>query len=168
MPPKAPLKGKGAKGPSNEIYYEDQRLSDEISRLTLRLSALKTVFLDSMQKTAEQQREKLAVQSALSRKETSLIDKKEEKNDIIADFTREYKTDEREMIAKITALDERANNLLEEKISLQRQIEDTEKQFEIKIKEKKQHFDSLCQREAEMEREFQVILSDVEDSVRGM
>lgn len=166
MPPKAPAKGKGSKGPSSEVYYEDQRLSDEICRLTLRLSALKNVFLDNMERTAEKQKERLLVQVALSKEEAKLADKKEEKVDILADFTREYKTDEREFISRIIEVDGRVNNLLEEKASLQRQIEETEKQYDIKIKEKKQQFESLCQRETEMEREFQVILCDVEESAK--
>lgn len=168
MPPKAPAKGKGSKGPSSEIFYEDQRLSDEICRLSLRLAALKNVFLDRMEKIAQKQKERALVQSALCKEEAMLFDKKEEKIDILADFTREYKTDERQFIFRITDLDGRVNNLLEEKSNLQRQIEEIEKQFDQKIKEKKQQFESLCQRETEMEREFQVILCDVEESAKDI
>lgn len=165
MPPKAPGKG-GSKGPSNELYYEDQHLSDEIIMLNLRLSALKAVFVDRMETTAQKQKERLATQSALAKEEENLGEKKEEKTDVLADYTRQYKTDEREAIAKITELDACVNRLLEEKVYLQKQIEETEKQYDVKIREKKQQFESLCQREAEMEREFQVILGDIEDSVK--
>lgn len=156
---------KKASGPTNETLYEDQRLSDEIVMYTLRLAALKNEFVNRMEKTAEKQKEKLLAESSLAKEEERLEEKKEEKVDILADFTRQYKTDEREMITKITELDGNVNKQLEIKINLQKEIEDTEKEFDLKIKEKKQKFDALCAREAEMEREFQVILGDIEDSV---
>lgn len=167
MPPKAPGKGgKGGKGGfSNEDYYEDQRLTDEIVILNLRLAALKSEFVDRMEKTAQKQKEKLLTEASLNAEEEKLQEKREERVDILADFTRQYKTDEREAIAKISELDAKVNKLLEEKINLQKEIEDTEKQYDARIKEKKQKFDALCQREAEMEREFQVILGDIEESV---
>lgn len=167
MPPKAAAgKGKGgAKGPSNELLYEEQRLSDEIVSLTLRLAALKAAFVDRMEATAKSQKEKLGKQADLTKEEDKLKEKKEEKVDILADFVRQHKTDEREAIAKITDLDASVNRLLEEKIRLQKETDETEKIFDGKIKERKQQFEALCQREAEMEREFAVILGDVEDSV---
>eukprot|EP00796_Vickermania_ingenoplastis_P003898 gene3898-2767_t len=166
MPPKAPPKGggkKGGNGVPNEKFYEDLRLTDEIAALNLRLSSLKKVFVDRMESTAEKQREHLEAQAQAEKEAAAHREKLEEKTDILADFTRQYKTDEREMIVKITEVDNSVNKLLEEKIRLQKEIEDTEKLYDAKIKEKKQQFDALCQREAEMEREFQAILGDIEE-----
>eukprot|EP00796_Vickermania_ingenoplastis_P000062 gene62-40_t len=122
--------GKG-NGVPNEKFYEDLRLTDEIAALNLRLSSLK-------------------------KRRRRLLREVRGKTDILADFTRQYKTDEREMIVKITEVDNSVNKLLEEKIRLQKEIEDTEKLYDAKIKEKKQQFDALCQREAEMERNFRL------------
>lgn len=167
MPPKSTSgKGKGSKGPSNEIYYEEMKLSDEIVMLNLRLSALKSAFVDRMEKTAEKQKEKLLVQSSVSNIEKALVEKKAERVDILADFTRQYKTDEREAILKITELDSLVNKGLEQKIGLQREIDEMEKDFDMKIKKMKQQFEVLCQREEDMEKEFQAILGDVEDSAK--
>ncbi|CAJ1026060.1 hypothetical protein, conserved [Leishmania lindenbergi] len=159
MPPKVKKVSTAA---SNELYYEDQRLADEIVILEERLNALKKVYLDRMKALAEQKQQQLVFSAELEERTALLEGKKSEKADVLTDSTRVYKVRERMAVQDIVMQDAALNALQEAKRKLQDQLEACSADFDSRIKSKKREFESLCERTTDMEKEIAMLLSDVE------
>lgn len=166
MPPKSGKKS-GPKGPPNEIYYEDHSVSDDIVAVTLRMEALKKAYVDRMEEAVKKQQQNLALTETLAETERMFMEKTEERQDVLADYTRQYKTDEREKIAALASLDSKLNRLQEERLKLEKAVDECEASFDKKIKEKRSQVVAIAQRTAEMEKEFAAMLSDVQQSVEA-
>ncbi|KAK7198928.1 hypothetical protein NESM_000859700 [Novymonas esmeraldas] len=159
MPPKAK---KAPTGPSNEVYYEDQQLGDDTAIFEEKLKALKRVYLDRMEALAERKQRQLMFQAELEARKADLEEKRCEKVDVLTDCTRIYKVSERKAVQEIATRDAALNALQDAKKKLQEQLDSCGTEFDSRIKGKKREFESLCERTADMEKEFAVLLSDVE------
>ncbi|KAG5478372.1 hypothetical protein CUR178_05087 [Leishmania enriettii] len=159
MPPKAK---KGASGVSNQLYYEEQQLADDIAISEERLNALKREYLERMKALAERKEQQLFFAAELKARKAALEAKKIEKADVLTDCTRDYKVREREAVEEIAKQDAVLNALQEAKKKLQDHLDTFGAEFDSQIKSKKKEFESLRERIAEMEKEFAVLLSDVE------
>ncbi|CAG9574749.1 conserved hypothetical protein [Leishmania major strain Friedlin] len=159
MPPKAK---KALTAGSKELYYEDQQLADDIVILEEKLKGLKRVYLDRMTALAERKQQELVLSAELDARKAGLEAKKSEKIDVLTDGTRVYKVRERIALQEIATQDAALHELQETKKKLQEQLETCTADFDSRIKSKKREFESLRERTADMEKEFAVLLSDVE------
>lgn len=159
MPPKAK---KAPTGASNDVYYEDQQLGDDIAVYEEKLKALKRVYLDRMQALAAEKERQLVLKAQLEAGEADLEEKRCEKVDVLTDCTRAYKVSERKAVQSIAAQDVALNALQDTKKKLQDQLDSGGAEFDAQIRGKKKEFESLCERTADMEIEFVVLLADVE------
>ncbi|CAJ1989317.1 hypothetical protein conserved [Leishmania donovani] len=159
MPPKAK---KAATAASKELYYEDQQLADDVVILEEKLKGLKRVYLDRMMALAERKKQQLILSAKLDALKAGLEAKKSEKIDVLTDGTRVYKVRERMALQEIATQDAALHELQETKKKLQDQLETCTADFDSRIKSKKRELESLRERTADMEKEFAVLLSDVE------
>lgn len=159
MPPKGK---KALTAGSKELYYEDQQLADDIVVLEEKLKGLKRVYLDRMTALAERKQQELVLSAELDARKAGLEAKKSEKIDVLTDGTRVYKVRERIALQEIATQDAALHELQETKKKLQEQLETCTADFDSRIKSKKREFESLRERTADMEKEFAVLLSDVE------
>ncbi|GET89087.1 hypothetical protein, conserved [Leishmania tarentolae] len=159
MPPKAK---KASTAASKELYYEEQQLADDITILDERLKALKRVYLDRMMGLAEQKQQQIVLSAELDARKANLEAKKSEKVDVLTDGTRVYKVRERVALQEIAAQDASLHELHETKKKLEDQLEMCSADFDSRIKSKKKEFESLRERTSDMEKDFAVLLSDVQ------
>lgn len=157
----------GAKGPPNDVYYEDQSLSDQIIILNLRISAMKKMYVDEMEESVKVQQKHIELSHELQESELRLAEKNSERADVLMDYVRQYKTDERETIMKIADLHKAIHGLQEETSKIQKQAEECEAQYDKQIKEKRQETLDISQRMAQMEKEFTAMLADIEQSIQS-
>lgn len=167
MPPKSNKKT-GLKGPPNEIYYEDHQVTDQVVAASLRLEALKRAYVDRMELAARKQQHVIELQEELKRAQEVLEDKNEERQAVLTDCTRQYKTDEGNKIAELASLDARLNRLQEEHLRVEKETIDCEASYDKKIKEKRMQIVAIAQRTAEMEKEFAAMLNDVHQSIEAI
>ncbi|KAG5503571.1 hypothetical protein JKF63_05712 [Porcisia hertigi] len=159
MPPKGK---KASTAISNELYYEDQQLADDIAVLEERLKALKRVYLDRMKALAERKHQQLVFHAELESQKAVLEAKRTEKVDVLGDCIRAYKVSERKAVEEIARQDAVVSALQEEKRKLLEKLETTAVEFDSRIRGKKKEFESLQERIADMEKEFAVLLCDVD------
>lgn len=146
----------------NDQYYLDQRLSDEVMIYNLRLTALKTTYMNRLSSTTEKKARLTQLQNILQSKKDVHEEKSEERIDILTNYTRQNKVEEAKGIDSIVASDTSLNALMEEKLRLLKEMDTIEQSYDRKMREAKNTYDALCQREAEMEIEFANMLGDVE------
>ncbi|KPA79369.1 hypothetical protein ABB37_05809 [Leptomonas pyrrhocoris] len=161
MPPKA--KKNPASGSSNS-FYEEQQLADDTVILEEKLKALKRVYLARMEKLAEKKQQQLELEKTVSTCGEGLQLKKDERTDVLTDCTRVYKVDEQKAVREVAKLDASLNDLQEAKRKTQSKIEECTADFDNRIKGKKREYEFLCERTANMEKEFATLLSDVAQS----
>jgi membrane-associated HD superfamily phosphohydrolase len=161
MPPKA--KKTPAAGASTD-YYGEQQLADETVIMEEKLRALKCVYLERMEKLAEKKQLQLELETVVQAREAELQLKKDEKADVLTDYTRVYKVDEQKAVRDVAVLDAALNSLQEVKRKTQNQLEESTADYDSQIKSKKREYELLCERMANMEKEFVSLLSDVAQS----
>lgn len=149
-------------------FYEEQEISDQIAIYELRLAALKEIYLHDMESAAKKKKQQVELESRQVDLSKKLLEKTEERLDILTDYTRQQKADERELIAELSLLDARHNALQEEGLSLQEVMQEKESELEAKIKKAKAEFNILAEKSEAMEKEFGRMLSDVDRSVKSM
>lgn len=159
MPPKAK---KAATAASKELYYEEQQLADDIVVLEEKLKCLKRVYLDRMMALAERKQQQLVLSTELDARNAELEAKRSEKVDVLTDGTRVYKVREGIALQEIATQDAALHELQETKKKLEGHLETCTADFDSRIKSKKRELESLRERTADMEKEFAVLLSDVE------
>ncbi|KAG5477888.1 hypothetical protein LSCM1_05190 [Leishmania martiniquensis] len=163
MPGNMPAKvKKGATTAPNDLFYEDQQLADGIAIMEERLKALKREYLERMTALAIRKEQQLSFSAELEARKEVLEAKKNEKIDVLTDCTRAYKVRERKAVEEIAKQDAALNALQETKKKLQDNLDTFGVELDSQIKSKRRVFECLRERIAEMEKEFAVLLSDVE------
>lgn len=159
MPPK--LSKDAAKSLSNELYYEQQKLLDDVNIITLRLAALKNVYLARMEQNAVCKQNLITLTRSLHAKQKTLHDSESKRTDILTDYVRQNKVDEQTGIEQIIKLQNARDTLREERLDLQKALTELESEYDEKIKVKRSEHEALCQRLVDMQKEFNVMLADV-------
>ncbi|RNF08100.1 uncharacterized protein Tco025E_07218 [Trypanosoma conorhini] len=162
MPPKDNKKNSRS---DKELQDDEQQLSDDIVRMSIRLSALKTQYAGCLEEISVLKREQKELQSSCASCEDDLRLATSNRVDVLTDFARQYKTEEDEKIRACTKLDETLNRLEEEKLKLTEEVKKTETEYDDSINALKTEHDSLLARIEEMEREFGALMDDTRSRV---
>ncbi|RNF01115.1 hypothetical protein TraAM80_07216 [Trypanosoma rangeli] len=139
---------------------DEQQLNDDIMKISMRLSALKTQYSGRLEEILVLRREQKELQCSCANFEDDLRLATSNKVDVLTDFARQYKTKEDEKIRVCTKLDDTLNCLEVEKLRLTDEAKRAETEYEDAINALKAEHDCLLARIDEMEKEVSVILDN--------
>ncbi|ESL11154.1 hypothetical protein TRSC58_01105 [Trypanosoma rangeli SC58] len=162
MPPKG--KQKNLKS-DKDLQEDEQLLNDDVMKMSMRLSALKTQYAGRLEEILALRREQKELQCSCVNFEDDLRLATSNRVDVLTDFARQYKTKEDEKIRVCTKLDDTLNRLEEEKLKLTDEAKRAETEYEDAINALKAEYDSLLARIDEMESDFGVLLDDTRSRV---
>lgn len=144
------------------MLTEDQ-LNDEILKASLREKALKTVYMKRMEEVAQCRSEEMELREAFRLLEEAFIDGRQERFDIISDFTRQYKATEDALIGRCTELDNMITDLKDQQELSRLALTETERERDHYSKLKDDEYEDQDKKMKDMEEEFKVMLSVTQD-----
>jgi hypothetical protein len=145
--------------------YTEEQLDEEIVKATLRLNALKTVYMKRVQEVSDARAEEEELRERCKQLEQAFADAMRDRFDIISDFTRQHKATEDELIARITVLDSTITDLTDQKALSKLALEETIKERDHYIAMKQREFDEQEKKIKEMEEEFAIMLNDTQNKM---
>lgn len=146
------------------VLTEDQ-LDEEIVKATLRLNALKTIYMRRVEEVSEARAEEQELREKCKQLEEAFTEAMRERFDIISDFTRQHKATEDELIARITVLDSTITDLKDQKELSLLALKETEKERDHFIALKQREFEEQEKKMKEMEEEFAIMLNDTQNKM---
>jgi hypothetical protein len=153
-------------GPKKEkIVLTEDQLDDEIVKATLRLNALKNIYVRRLEEVAESRAEEQELRERSKQLDDAFTESMRERFDIISDFTRQHKATEDELIARITVLDSIITDLRDQKELSLLALKETEKERDHYIAMKQREFEEQEKKMKEMEEEFAIMLNDTQNKM---
>ena len=153
-------------GPKKEkvVLTEDQ-LAEEITKATLRLNALKSIYVRRLEEVSDARAEEQELREKCKQLEEAYDDVVRERFDIISDFTRQHKATEDELIAHITVLDSTITDLRDQKELSLFALRETENERNQYLEAKQREFAEQEKKMKEMEDEFAVMLTQTQNKM---
>lgn len=148
-----------------KIVLTEDQLDDEIVKATLRLNALKSVYMRRLEEVSDVRSEEQELRERCKQLEEAYTEAMRERFDIISDFTRQHKATEDELIARITVLDSIITDLKDQKELSVLALKETEKERDHYIAMKQREFEEQEKKMKEMEEEFAIMLNDTQNKM---
>lgn len=148
-----------------KIVLSEDQLDDEIVKSTLRLNALKNVYMRRLEEVSDARSEEQELRERCKQLEDAYNEAMRERFDIISDFTRQHKATEDELIARITVLDSIITDLKDQKELSLLALKETEKERDHYIAMKQREFEEQEKKMKEMEEEFAIMLNDTQNKM---
>ena len=146
-------------------WASEEELEEEILRWKLRERALSTLFIKRMEEVDGARAEEEELRLKCQQLSEAYGEAKQERFDIISDFTRQHKAIEDELIARITVLDSTITDLRDQKELSILALKETEKEREQYIAQKQREFEEQEKKMKEMDNEFHIMLSDTQNKM---